>query len=886
MKPAPTGDYAARCKAGAEADGLPFIAALVGTSQGVPDYVHLVREFMKVTAPKAPTAAAAVEAPAPPPTATPAIVIPDQLRRDDLRFIKVRAGGKDALEKAWPTVANYSHNDPAIAIHTANGGNFGLFPASGSRLLIIDADDLARLDDLDALAGSPATFTIASGSSTPDAPKRHFYFEIEGEPLEGKRPFYDPATAGPDGHIGDLFAQGATGRGYVVGPGSIHPCGEPYTVISDLPIATLPREAWDRFAAAVRWSTTPATKPAQPRTVARGGSLGDLIGLKVTDVWPIPADAERSGDEVRFAHPTHGSTTGKNVGYNRQKDLWHCHRCGSGGDALAALAVDEGIIDCSEAGPGALNDPDVMRRVVDAAAARGFDVERAERQRRATAAPARVKTMVPPAAAPTDAETEEAFARRCVNFNPTDVGNGYRFAERFADEVMYCRPRKMWYAWDNTRWAPDHIGAVREMAKAAALGINREAAIEPNDTRRREMQKWARVSEADGRLSAMLAMASTDPRIAVMPEALDADGNLFNLRNGTLELDTLTFRPHRKEDRCTMIAGVEYDPAATCPLWLAHLRLVFGGDEEMITGLQEFFGYCMLSGNPLALFHIWYGSGENGKSVTLSTISKVFGDYAYHADASTFMDTNRDGGARPEVLAMRGARIVTAAESGRGKRLDEGLIKQHTGGDPVTVRGLYQAPETFIPEYTPILATNHNPVIRGVEHAIWRRIKRYPFTTTIPDEKKILNYERRLATEGPGILQWMINGLRQFYANGNRITTPTATEESTQAYRASMDTLAPFIVEWCVTDEPTARCDRTDLSLKYNEWRIANGEEEMAARDLYKAIEDRGWEQRRSSSSRYFVGIRVKTEDEHKAYLAAVDERDASYQKTLGGSHP
>ena len=408
MTPAPA-EYGDRCRAAVEAEGLPFLAQLIPPSQGVPDYVHLVREAVKATAPK--TAAA--------PTATPAIAIPDQLRRDDLRFIKVRAGGKDALEKAWPTVANYAHDSPAIALHTANGGNFGLFPASGSRLLIIDADDLARLAELDALTGFPATFTIASGSSSLEKPKRHFFFEIEGEPLEGKRPFFDPATAGPDGHLGDLFAQGPTGRGYVVGPGSIHPCGEPYTVLSDLPIATLPREAWDRFAAAVRWSTTPpATKPAQPRTAPRGGSLGDLIGLKVTDVWAIPADAERSGDEVRFAHPVHGSTTGKNLGYNRQKDLWHCHRCDSGGDALAALAVDEGIIDCSEARPGVLNDSDLMKRTAAAAAARGFDVEGAERKRRATAprakTPATPAPGAPPQTVPDGADDEIAAAARDI----------------------------------------------------------------------------------------------------------------------------------------------------------------------------------------------------------------------------------------------------------------------------------------------------------------------------------------------------------------------------------------------------------------------------------------------------------------------------------------
>ena len=52
MTPAPA-QYADRCRAAVEAEGLPFLAPLVATSQGVPDFLKLTREYVKVTAPKA-----------------------------------------------------------------------------------------------------------------------------------------------------------------------------------------------------------------------------------------------------------------------------------------------------------------------------------------------------------------------------------------------------------------------------------------------------------------------------------------------------------------------------------------------------------------------------------------------------------------------------------------------------------------------------------------------------------------------------------------------------------------------------------------------------------------------------------------------------------------
>ncbi|MEN6340961.1 MAG: hypothetical protein ABFC89_00210 [Methanospirillum sp.] len=318
-----------------------------------------------------------------------AVAIPQQLRRPDLRFVLVRAGRKSALEPGWPTIANYPHDHVTLALHLARGSPYGLFPAAGSRLLVVDADDVNRLRELGALVSLPETFAVASGSSTPDHPKAHLYYELDGGPLAGRRPFFDPERGEPV-HLGEVFAQHpAGGKGVVIGPGSRHAVtGRPYRVLRDGPIARLAPGAWERFAAAVRWQDPPA-RPTPPRPGPAAGrtSFGALLGLSVDRVWPIPAGARRSGDWYRFAHPVHGSANGDNLAVHANGRAWYCHRCNSGGDALAALAVDAGIIDCADARSGCLADRGRMTQVIAAARARGLPVDEAERVRRRSHVP-------------------------------------------------------------------------------------------------------------------------------------------------------------------------------------------------------------------------------------------------------------------------------------------------------------------------------------------------------------------------------------------------------------------------------------------------------------------------------------------------------------------
>jgi putative DNA primase/helicase len=126
-----------------------------------------------------------------------------------------------------------------------------------------------------------------------------------------------------------------------------------------------------------------------------------------------------------------------------------------------------------------------------------------------------------------------------------------------------------------------------------------------------------------------------------------------------------------------------------------------------------------------------YGTGANGKSVFLSTISSLLGDYCRTAPASAFTASNTEQ--HPTDLAgLRGARFVTAIETEDGRWWAEAKIKLLTGGDRITARFMRQDFFEYVPQFKLVVAGNHKPGLRNVDEAIRRRLHLIPFTVTIP----------------------------------------------------------------------------------------------------------------------------------------------------------
>lgn len=88
------------------------------------------------------------------------------------------------------------------------------------------------------------------------------------------------------------------------------------------------------------------------KVTKEGKTLSDTLNLEVVKILhpDMTRPLHKLGDEICGTHPIHGSTTGKNYCINTSKNLWYCHRCGSGGGPLEAVAVKYGLINCEKAG--------------------------------------------------------------------------------------------------------------------------------------------------------------------------------------------------------------------------------------------------------------------------------------------------------------------------------------------------------------------------------------------------------------------------------------------------------------------------------------------------------------------------------------------------------
>ena len=138
----------------------------------------------------------------------------------------------------------------------------------------------------------------------------------------------------------------------------------------------------------------------------------------------------------------------------------------------------------------------------------------------------------------------------------TDLGNSERLVIAHATNLRHIQLQKRWFSWDGKRFRPDADGQVRRLAKETARNILLEAAAETDDGIRTKIRQHQVRSESDRAVRAMMSLAESAIEIARRTEDFDANPNLFNVENGTLDLETGELRPHSRDDQITKLARV------------------------------------------------------------------------------------------------------------------------------------------------------------------------------------------------------------------------------------------------------------------------------------------------------------------------------------------
>jgi P4 family phage/plasmid primase-like protien len=439
-------------------------------------------------------------------------------------------------------------------------------------------------------------------------------------------------------------------------------------------------------------------------------------------------------------------------------------------------------------------------------------------------------------------------------FPQTDTGNAERMIRRHGQNIRHCHPWKKSLVWDGRRWAPDDIAAVRRMAKATARKILAEASTVEDEEHKEGLIKWARSTESAKNLNSMIACASSEDGVPVLPRDLNTDPWLLNVQNGTLDLRTGKLRDHRREDLITALAPVDFHQDARCPLWDATLDRFFAKDQELIAFWDRLCGIALTGDVSSQILPILYGLGDNGKSTMTGAMLGLLGpDYA--AIAPQNMLLLRRGEHHPTELAYLFAkRLVVAMETEEGARLNEPLIKQLTGSDPITARGMRQDNFTFDPTHKLWLCTNHKPVIKGTDHAIWRRPKLVPFEIAIPEAEKIANFPALLRAEYPGILARAVRGCLDWQKN--RLGVPKAVSEATDKYRAEQDTIRDFIAEE-MTVEASLQAKAGPTYQRYRRFTQHLGEEPISLTKFGLAMAERGF-QKKENHGIWYLGIGLR----------------------------
>jgi putative DNA primase/helicase len=434
----------------------------------------------------------------------------------------------------------------------------------------------------------------------------------------------------------------------------------------------------------------------------------------------------------------------------------------------------------------------------------------------------------------------------------TDSGNAERLVAIFGSVVRYV-PGLGWFVWDDHRWARDDAGRVLEMTRDVARSIQIEADAAEDDEQRDRIRRWEKHSESRARREAMLQLASVESSIVVSVAALDRDPLLLNLPNGTLDLRTLRILPHDPSRLLTKVTNASFDPTARSPTFIGLLERAVANQLTMAF-LQRWFGYCLSGETSQQKMLIFCGPGANGKSTVLNAVSWVLGDYASHIDAATLTTGPVSGGKpRSDLARLKSKRFVTAAEFEPTAVVNEPLLKLMSGGDSITCRAPYEKADfQFTPAFKLVIAANERPRIRGTDDGIWRRLLLVLFPTSIPEIDQDRDLGVKLRQEAPGILNWMLEGLRNYQQEGLSVSPQVA--EATAVWREATDTVGSFI-KACVTPLATAATPWSDIKQAFNQYCGAGdpplaGDRTQEERRLRSALQSRGLERRRSRSVR------------------------------------
>ena len=420
----------------------------------------------------------------------------------------------------------------------------------------------------------------------------------------------------------------------------------------------------------------------------------------------------------------------------------------------------------------------------------------------------------------------------------------------------------VWYEYRDHRWHEIDSGSTLRMAISKSLYkeyfsrvldlMQRQTQLHDDEDEDEDSPELRYVKWRILRLTEILpTLKQTNWKNNIMREAkeifynkdfyneLDQNPYLLCFKNGIIDFKEKVFRDGRAEDYVSFCTNVEYIPKG-------NERRVERVEEEVKTFMEQLFpatelrrymwehlASTLIGTLDNQTFNMYFGSGRNGKSVLVDLMSKVLGDYKGTVPTSLITQSRPTiGSTSSEIAQLRGVRYAVMQEPSKGDKINEGIMKEITGGDPIQGRALFKDTVTFVPQFKLVVCTNTLFEISSNDDGTWRRIRICDFLSKFvqkpyedplfpkqrcphqfPLDKKL---DQKFADWAP-VLAYLLVDLA-FDTEGD-VRDCDAVLSASNRYRDDQDKIAQFARERIIpAGDTNSKLYRADVKNDYKGW--------------------------------------------------------------------
>ncbi|WP_083101429.1 DNA primase family protein [Pseudophaeobacter leonis] len=467
--------------------------------------------------------------------------------------------------------------------------------------------------------------------------------------------------------------------------------------------------------------------------------------------------------------------------------------------------------------------------------------------------------------------------------------------------------------------------AIQQFSELEVARFRQREADKPKDPRRFVTDEEASEAMRQDRIKALRKHQTTVGNVDKQGKALkacewqvraeihdlDADPWLLVVKNGAVDLrrvkdapppdgagdwnpdkDLSAWRrdwlvPVDRAPRPTRCAGTPFVPGATCSEWEQFMLLIVP-DYDIRACLKRALGALVFGQNPAQVALLVRGAGGNGKSTLAKILGEVlgsFGGYAAPAKVEMFLQTQNQsaGQATPEEVDLPGARVILASEPAVTDVFSAKKIKSLTGGDLRPARALGMPQFVYRPTGIPVIFFNRTPKIKDEDDGTRRRLVFIPLDVNLrelPQEQRRgeLEINAALMAELPGILNWLLDGFRDFFERLEQgkgvppgIDSPKAMLTLKDRLMEAADPVGTFLRE-CADIEPDTRTRTADFFKAFKAWAKEVGARVYSDSALRDNLNEKGFERGKSNGLMVFRGFKLKDEPMVNDYLKASNQ--------------